>query len=56
MNETLYTIQVDINIIAENVRAEYVPLIVRGILSEYYADTRLEVRVIAQNSKEENHA
>lgn len=53
MDEILYTIQVDINIVAENVRAEYVPVIIKGILLEYYADNRLEVRVIAQHSKEE---
>lgn len=53
MNEIFYTIQVDINVIADNVRAEYVPMIIKGIMSEYFADDCLEIRVIAQHNKVE---
>lgn len=54
MNEVLYTVQVDTNVIADNIRAEYVPMIIKGILSECFADDRLEIRVIAQQNKGES--
>lgn len=53
MNEILYTIQVDVNLTVYNVRAEYVPMVIKGIMSEHFADDDLEIRVIAQHNKVE---
>ncbi len=53
MGEILYTIVVDINVIAENVRADYVPIIVRGLLAEWFADGGLEIKIKAQGPTEE---
>lgn len=56
MNEILHTIQVDVNatvsyVTVYNVRAKYVPMVIKGIMSEYFADDHLEIRVIAQQNK-----
>ena len=45
----LYTISCNDDIIAANVKAEYVPVIIKGLLAEWYADSGLELKVTAQN-------
>lgn len=49
MNELYYTIKAGGIIIAQNVRAEYVPLIVKGMLAEWFADYGLKIAVEAQD-------
>lgn len=49
MNEVYYTIKADDIIVAQNVRAEYVPLIVRGMLEEWFSDYGLRIAVEAQD-------
>jgi hypothetical protein len=45
----LYTISCNDDIIAANVKAEYVPIIIKGLLAEWYLDSGLELKVTAQN-------
>ena len=47
--EILYTISQDTNVIAKDVKAEYVPILVRGLLAEWWADAGLEIKITAQN-------
>ena len=49
MGEIYYTIKVSGNIVAQNVRAEYVPMIVKGMLAEWFADYGLEISIEAQD-------
>lgn len=49
MNEVYYTIKADDIIVAQNVRAEYVPMIVRGMLEEWFSDYGLRIAVEAQD-------
>lgn len=49
MGEIYYTIKVSGNIVAQNIRAEYVPMIVKGMLAEWFADYGLEISIEAQD-------
>lgn len=49
MNELYYTIKANGIIVAQNVSSEYVPMIVRGMLAEWYADYALKISVEAQD-------
>ena len=48
MGEMYYTIKVDNNVIARDVKAEYVPIIVKGLLTEWFADYGLKLSIEAQ--------
>lgn len=48
MGEMYYTIKVDNNVIARDVKAEYVPIIIKGLLAEWFADYGLKLSVEAQ--------
>lgn len=48
MDEIYYTIKVDNNVIARDVKAEYVPIIIKGLLAEWFADYSLQLSVEAQ--------
>lgn len=43
MGEIYYTIKVDNNIVARDVKAEYVPTIIKGFLTEWFADYNLQL-------------
>lgn len=49
MNELYYTIKANGIVVAQNVRSEYAPLIVRGMLAEWSADCGLKISVEAQD-------
>lgn len=49
MNELYYTIKANGIIVAQNVSSEYVPMIVRGMLAEWFADYGLNIIVQAQD-------
>lgn len=49
MNEIYYTIKVAGDIVAQNIRAEYVPMIVKGMLAEWFADYGLKISIEAQD-------
>ena len=48
MGEIYYTIKVNNNVIAGDVKAEYVPIIIKGFLAEWFADYSLQISVEAQ--------
>ena len=48
MGEMFYTIKEGNNIIASDVRAEYVPILIKGLLAEWFADYGLKLSVEAQ--------
>lgn len=48
MGEIVYTIKAGSDVIAHDVRAEYVPILVKGLLSEWFADYGLKLTVEAQ--------
>lgn len=48
MGEMYYTIREGNNIIARDVKAEYVPVIIKGLLTEWFADYGLELSIEAQ--------
>ncbi len=48
MGEVYYTIKEGNNIIASDVRAEYVPILIKGLLAEWFADYGLKLTVEAQ--------
>ena len=48
MGEMFYTIKEGNNIIASDVRAEYVPILIKGLLAEWFADYGLKLAVEAQ--------
>lgn len=48
MSEMFYTIKEGNNIIASDVRAEYVPILIKGLLAEWFADYGLKLSVEAQ--------
>lgn len=49
MGEMFYTIKESNDIIiASDVRAEYVPILIKGLLSEWFADCGLKLTVEAQ--------
>ena len=48
MDEMFYTIKEGNNIIASDVRAEYVPILIKGLLAEWFADYGLKLSVEAQ--------
>lgn len=48
MGEMYYTIKVDNNVIARDAKAEYVPIIIKGLLAEWFADYGLKLSVEAQ--------
>ena len=48
MGEVFYTIAVGRDVIAHDVRAEYVPILVKGLLSEWFADYGLKLTIEAQ--------
>ena len=48
MGEIYYTIKEGNNIIASDVRAEYVPILIKGLLAEWFADYGLTLSVEAQ--------
>ena len=48
MDEMFYTIKEGNNIIAGDVRAEYVPILIKGLLAEWFADHGLKLSVEAQ--------
>ena len=48
MGEIYYTIKEGNNIIASDVRAEYVPILIKGLLAEWFADYRVKLSVEAQ--------
>lgn len=49
MGELYYTIKENGTVVAQNVRAEYVPMIVKGMLAEWFADYGLKISVEAQD-------
>jgi len=49
MDELYYTIKANGLIVAQNVRAEYVPMVVKGMLAEWFADYGLKISVEAQD-------
>ena len=49
MNELYYTIKANDIVVAQNVRAEYIPLIIKGMLAEWFADYGLKIAVEAQD-------
>lgn len=49
MNELYYTIKANGIVVAQNVRAEYVALIVKGMLAEWFSDYGLKISVEAQD-------
>ena len=48
MGEMFYTIKEGNNSIASDVRAEYVPILIKGLLAEWFADYGLKLSVEAQ--------
>lgn len=48
MNELYYTIKANGIVVAQNVRAEYVPLIIKGMLAEWFDDCDLKISVETQ--------
>lgn len=48
MGEVFYTISAGRDVIAHDVRAEYVPILVKGLLSEWFADYGLKLTIEAQ--------
>lgn len=48
MGELYYTIKEGNNIIASDVRAEYVPILIKGLLAEWFADYGLKLSIEAQ--------
>ncbi len=48
MGEIYYTIKANNNVIARDVKAEYVPIIIKGFLAEWFADYSLRLSVEAQ--------
>ena len=48
MGEIYYTIKANNNVIARDVKAEYVPIIIKGFLAECFADYSLRLSVEAQ--------
>ena len=49
MNELYYTIKANGMVVAQNVSSEYVPLIIKGMLAEWFADYGLKISVEAQD-------
>ena len=48
MGEMYYTIKVYDNVLARDVKAEYVPIIIKGLLAEWFADYSLRLSVEVQ--------
>ena len=48
MNELYYTIKANGSIIAQYIRAKYVPMMVKGMLAEWFADDSLKITIEAQ--------
>ena len=48
MGEIYYTIKVNNNVVARDVKAEYVPIIIAGFLAEGFGDYSLQLRVEKQ--------
>jgi len=48
VDEIYYTIKVNNNVVARDVKAEYVPIIIKGFLAEWFADRSLQLSVEAQ--------
>lgn len=49
MGEIYYTIKVAGSVVAQNIRAVYVPMIVKGMLAEWSANYGLEISIEAQD-------
>lgn len=49
MEEIYYTIKANDLVVAQNVRSEYVPMVIKGMLAEWFADYGLKISIEAQD-------
>ena len=49
MGQNFYAIKLKEDVIAEKVREDYVPVIVKALMSEYFADPNLTIEIIRDN-------
>lgn len=49
MGEIYYTIKVGGDIVAQKIRVEYVPVFVKGMLAEWFADYGLKISIEAED-------
>lgn len=49
MGQNFYAIKLEEDVIAEKVREDYVPVIVKALMSEYFADPNFTIEIIRDN-------